>query len=491
MNKDHGIIVRITSFFLVVFFCFLTEAVTAQSLFTPDMKNKAKETELSCLACHRQINIHSNEGVIATQRFCKECHSQEKCQKQINGQEVSLQVPKDMFEDNYHQYVSCIECHTDVAQTPHVSEKKIQCLDCHPVHNQEKARAPHLRVQCQACHFKSEPVRLDKNIDQLVLAHINKDNKPISLASHEMSEIEDLETCQKCHYSQNQVGAPAAILPGKSLLCLACHNSPFSISNASGWAGTIYWGPLIIFLFGIGSIFYIWFKGSVGQGEQSFHNKIVYYSRSFWYAIATRHIFKYIKTLFLDIFLQRKILAEGVQRWSIHTLIYWAFLFRFILSLSALIIYKIWPESSLALILINKNNPFMALSFDLLGLFILFGIIWASIQRFVVKPVHLSQDQDSTALVIIGLIVLTGFILEGARIALTNIPSDKSGYSIAGYIIAQLLDNMSTSWQNAYGYLWYAHALLWAAFIIYLPFGKLKHIIITPLNLLLNTEVKK
>jgi hypothetical protein len=33
---------------------------------------------------------------------------------------------------------------------------------------------------------------------------------------------------------------------------------------------------------------------------------------------------------------------------------------------------------------------------------------------------------------------------------------------------------------------WYTHALLWALFIAYLPFGKLKHIFTTPLSLLLN-----
>ncbi|HMB30456.1 MAG TPA: hypothetical protein VKN82_01390 [Desulfohalobiaceae bacterium] len=489
MNKDHRLIFQIISFLSVLFFCFQTTNVIAQSLFTPDMKNKAEEKEMSCLACHRQINIHTNEGVIANQLFCKECHSQEECQKKINGQGVSLKVPADMFEHNQHQYVACIECHTAVAQSPHSSEKEIQCLDCHSFHGQDITRAPHLRVQCQACHFQSEPVALDKEKDQIILAHINKDNKPISLSSHEMAETKDLETCRKCHYSKNQVGAPAAVLPGKSLLCLACHNSPVSISNAGGFAGTLYWGPLIIFLLGIISTLYVWFKGSVGHGEQSFHNKIIHYSRAFWFAISTKNIFKYMKTFILDIFFQRKILAEGVQRWSIHSLIYWAFFFRFILSLLGLIIYNIWPDSSLALVLINKNNPFMAFTFDLLGLFIIFGIIWACIQRFIIRPVHFSQEQDSPALIIIGLLVLTGFILEGARIALTGIPAEKSGYAFIGYLIAQAFEHNSTTLPNTYGYIWYAHALLWAAFIIYLPFGKLKHIIMTPLNLLLNTEV--
>jgi nitrate reductase gamma subunit len=280
-------------------------------------------------------------------------------------------------------------------------------------------------------------------------------------------------------------------LPGKSLLCLACHNAPLSISNAGGFSASLYWGPLIILILGLISILYVWSKGAVGHGQQTFHNKVIHYGRTFWDAISTRNIFKYVKTFLLDIFLQRKILAEGVQRWSIHSLIYLAFLLRFLMSLFAVILYKIWPDSSLSLIFINKNNPFIALSFDLLGLCILLGIIWASIQRFVIRPEHFSQEQDSPALIIIGLLVLSGFILEGFRIAMTQIPFDKAAFSFVGALIAQGLDGLPREWPRGYSYLWYSHAILWAVFLIYLPFGKLKHILITPLNLLLNTEVDK
>jgi hypothetical protein len=64
-------------------------------------------------------------------------------------------------------------------------------------------------------------------------------------------------------------------------------------------------------------------------------------------------------------------------------------------------------------------------------------------------------------------------------------------YTFVGYLVSKLLSLFPFNWQGVYGYLWYAHALMWAVFIAYLPFGKLKHIITTPLNLILSADSKK
>jgi nitrate reductase gamma subunit len=41
---------------------------------------------------------------------------------------------------------------------------------------------------------------------------------------------------------------------------------------------------------------------------------------------------------------------------------------------------------------------------------------------------------------------------------------------------------MPVDWRSAYPYLWYAHAIMGAVFVAYLPFGKLKHIFNVPLT---------
>jgi nitrate reductase gamma subunit len=40
-------------------------------------------------------------------------------------------------------------------------------------------------------------------------------------------------------------------------------------------------------------------------------------------------------------------------------------------------------------------------------------------------------------------------------------------------------------WRSAYPVLWYVHAVLGAAFVAYLPFGKLRHIFNVPLTYLI------
>jgi nitrate reductase gamma subunit len=97
--------------------------------------------------------------------------------------------------------------------------------------------------------------------------------------------------------------------------------------------------------------------------------------------------------------------------------------------------------------------------------------------------------QDVLALGLIAGTVVVGFILEGMRIAMTGFP-EGSGYAFLGYAIGRLLLN-ATSLVNVYGYIWYLHAILTGAFIAYLPFSRLLHIIISPLVLMGNAVSRK
>ena len=105
------------------------------------------------------------------------------------------------------------------------------------------------------------------------------------------------------------------------------------------------------------------------------------------------------------------------------------------------------------------------------------------VKRFIIKPEHVvSEFQDTFPLVIIGSLVSLGFILEGARILVTGIPSDVAVYSFIGYGISHVLSIFSFDWSSIYSLLWYAHAIVAAIFIAYLPFGKMRHIFNTPLT---------
>ena len=93
-------------------------------------------------------------------------------------------------------------------------------------------------------------------------------------------------------------------------------------------------------------------------------------------------------------------------------------------------------------------------------------------------------SQDRIALVSIGGIVLVGFVLEGMRIAMTGFPGGAE-WAFLGYGIGELFSQEGYL-VNIYGYVWYLHALLSGAFLAYLPFSRLLHIILAPLVLTMN-----
>jgi nitrate reductase gamma subunit len=82
-------------------------------------------------------------------------------------------------------------------------------------------------------------------------------------------------------------------------------------------------------------------------------------------------------------------------------------------------------------------------------------------------------------------IVLAGFLLEGMRIAMTGSPSG-SEFAFVGYGLSRLFTGMDLT--SVYGYVWYGHAILTGAFVAYLPFSRMIHMITVPLSLALSAE---
>lgn len=474
----------LTVFFLVVVgcLCLSGEAPAQQQEM---MKLALEGKERVCLDCHRTPNINTNEGDRTSQALCYECHKQETAQRKVGPTAVSLQVLAESFGQSRHRFLACLHCHTDVARSPHKTIIGAQCLSCHNVHGEGAVGDPHLRVSCQACHRRSKPVLLDKASDRVKLAPVNEKRNPIGLTDHGLPNTQDQDFCLKCHFPNNTVGASAAVLPSKSLLCLVCHNAPLAIGHP------IFWISLVVLILGLLGTVLFWFKGSVGGEEQSGHRKLSAGAESVWGTLTSREIGPILKTIWFDIFLQRRLLQESVKRWSIHSLIYLSILLRFGLSLFTLFIFRVSPGSDLAQALIDKNVPFVAFSNDFLGLLIVLGLFWAFLQRLVIKPPHvLTEGRDNWALGILGSLVILGFITEGARILITQIPNAVAVYSFIGYPLSNLFSYIPWDWPSLYYYLWYAHAIVGALFIAYLPFGKMKHILITPLTLILNHKRK-
>jgi nitrate reductase gamma subunit len=81
---------------------------------------------------------------------------------------------------------------------------------------------------------------------------------------------------------------------------------------------------------------------------------------------------------------------------------------------------------------------------------------------------------------LLGTIIVVGFILEAMRISMTGSPKG-SEYAFMGYCISRIINGANLT--DLYGTVWYIHSIFTAAFVSYLPFSRMLHVIIAPISL--------
>jgi len=174
-----------------------------------------------------------------------------------------------------------------------------------------------------------------------------------------------------------------------------------------------------------------------------------------------------------------------VLRWSIHSLIFLPFVVRFAWGMAGLISANLWKGATWYQFLLDKNSPATALLFDLTGVLVIIGIC-AAIARGIARRserVPGLPRQDYLALGLIGGVIVVGFVVEGMRIAMTG-ASGTAAFAFLGYFISKAFSN-GPALTGAYGYVWYLHAILTGAFVAYLPFSRMFHILMAPVVLAL------
>ena len=131
----------------------------------------------------------------------------------------------------------------------------------------------------------------------------------------------------------------------------------------------------------------------------------------------------------------------------------------------------------------------LSLLMDFSGLMAIIGIGMATYKRYIAKPDHDDYTfDDAFLLVLIFIILLTGFILEGLRIYITK--DLWAGWTPVGLFFSELLQKIGLSIlsaQSVHAALWYIHMLLAFGFIAYIPYSKLFHMFASGLNIFLRS----
>lgn len=175
-------------------------------------------------------------------------------------------------------------------------------------------------------------------------------------------------------------------------------------------------------------------------------------------------------------FAHRRIFWEGYPG-SMHGFIFYGFVI-FVIGTAVVAI-----QADLGLQIFHGNfYLWLSLLMDLGGLAAIIGILMAYYRRYVLKPERLdNQRDDAYSLHLLLLIVVTGFIIEGLRIAATQDPW--AAWSPVGMVVGSILGGLSPETiKGIHKVFWWGHLLLAFGFIAYLPYAKLFHIITTPLN---------
>ena len=121
---------------------------------------------------------------------------------------------------------------------------------------------------------------------------------------------------------------------------------------------------------------------------------------------------------------------------------------------------------------------------DVAGLVCIFMLGGLLVRRYFFAPEGLETKQDDA--IMHGLlltILITGFLIEGARIAVTELGTPLSYWSPVGLLVAHGISGMGEGGLRAlHKVTWWFHLLLVMGFFVLIPLTKFRHIFTTSTN---------
>jgi Fe-S oxidoreductase/nitrate reductase gamma subunit len=186
-----------------------------------------------------------------------------------------------------------------------------------------------------------------------------------------------------------------------------------------------------------------------------------------------------------DVFSQEKIFrvkSGGLP----HALFLWGFLTLFAGTMLVMLQADYFTPLMQVNILSGEFYKAFSLVLDLAGLLSLLMLAGLFIRRFVIQPKGLEIVRDDyIVLQLLFAILITGFLVEGARMAATELRQNPglALFSPIGLITAQLFASSNAETLSVtHKILWWLHFVLVLGFFCAIPYTKLRHILTTSAN---------
>jgi Fe-S oxidoreductase/nitrate reductase gamma subunit len=166
-----------------------------------------------------------------------------------------------------------------------------------------------------------------------------------------------------------------------------------------------------------------------------------------------------------------------------HFALFWGFVLLFIGTVLATIDSDIFEIFFNAKMLLGGFYVFYKVVLDLAGLGFLIGLGLAMYRRYIVRPPRLNIDwRFNFTEPLLGLIIITGFLIGALRLAVMNPPWGPA--QVVAYPISRLLLGAPTdALLVAHRSMWITHYMIVGVFFATLPFTNLFHIFSSPANI--------
>ena len=267
----------------------------------------------------------------------------------------------------------------------------------------------------------------------------------------------------------------------------------------------MFFPTVIFFVWGMGLHVSTWLEGNLEGAENATkREKFKIYIRKGWKGFWARPGW-YIKILITEVIFHRKLFGQSFYRWLAHTLLVFGFVATFAVDMIKGLTTGYLVEFSHTVSFFSfarefetgAVRPFLDFFLEFFSFLILVGCIMAIVRRFAIRPDQLrTEEEDVTTLLFILFLELSGFFIEGYRIAhpevvqaknyLANFtPASANNWiSFGGYLLSHFLRDIRI---NA-DFLWYFHVVPSLIWIIYIPHSKLLHIFTSSMTVMADRQ---
>ena len=192
-----------------------------------------------------------------------------------------------------------------------------------------------------------------------------------------------------------------------------------------------------------------------------------------------------VKRMLAEVFSQTKIFRV-TDGGVFHSIFFWSFLILFVGTILVMFQVDFFTPLLQVNLLSGEFYKAFSLTLDIAGILAILMLAGLFFRRFVVKPKGLKIVRDDyIVLQLLFAILITGFLIEGARMAATELRQNHglAIFSPGGLAAGQLFTTLPAgTLLVVHKILWWFHLALVLGFFCAIPYTKLRHIFTTSVN---------